>query len=225
MADDDHQAALVVEDPLVVDLLRVGTLPRDALAFSHQGLTDAGNLRLLLQVIDTVKERMIERQFDRLAVGEDFFDLVVEVGPFGLAPEVVNHQEAAVEQIPPESLDLVVHEFEVARFDQVDERISEQFGIGQFENAPVRIDLERRELLQTVRKVEIAVGKVGRPPTPASGRVVLDAHERKDILLERRIDLPRRHAIAVGRHDAGIPPLRMTNLHQADDGQQSHDQQ
>ena len=40
---------------------------------------------------------MFERQFERLAIGEDTFDLSIEVVPFPLTPEVVHHQEAAIE--------------------------------------------------------------------------------------------------------------------------------
>ena len=198
MANDGHHAALVVEDRPVMHFFGVFAFPGHAFKTAPLGNADARHLRLLLEVVHAVKYRVLQRQFDRFAVGEDAFDFVIEVVPFRFAPEVINHQEAAVLQIPSQRFDLVFGEFQTARFDHVDEGIIEQFRIGQLDDFAFGIDFQRRQLLQAIGKVQVAVGVVGRPPPPTAGRVVLDADEREDVVGELVVVLPVGNAVTFG---------------------------
>src|SRR5690606_14822087 len=108
--------------------------------------SDGGNLRLFGEVVDAMEDRVVEFEFDRLAFGKDTFDLLVEVGPFVFTPEVVDHEEPTVEEVTAERGDLGLVEVQPARFDHVDERVLEEFGIGEIQNSALGIDLERGEL-------------------------------------------------------------------------------
>src|SRR5258708_6998489 len=133
----------------------VGALPGDSRIAAVDGGVDAGDLRLFLQIVDAMEYRVLQRQLDRIAVGKDAFDLAVEVVPLVLAPEVVDHQEAAVQEVATQGGDFVVGECQLARLDQIKKRIVEQLGRSQIEDFALRIDLERSELLQSVGKVQI----------------------------------------------------------------------
>ena len=125
-----------------------------------------GTCGFSLRSIDAVEDLVVERQLHRLAVGEDALDLLVEVLPLVVAPEVVDHQEAAVEQVAAQGDDLLLREVQAARLDHVDEGIVEQPLVGQPQRDRIGVDLERRELLQPEGEVQVAVGPVGRPSPP-----------------------------------------------------------
>ena len=93
-------------------------------------------------------DRMLERQFDPLAVRENFSDFLGHALPFTFAPKIVHHQEAAVQQIFSQRGHLVVVERERARLDHVDEWVIGQIRVGQPKVAAVRINLDGSHLLQ-----------------------------------------------------------------------------
>jgi hypothetical protein len=150
---------------------------------------------------------------DRLAVGEHAAHFVRQVVPLVLAPEVVHHQEAAVEEIPPQAANFVVGEQHPPRLDEVDEGVVEQLRVGQLQHLVVGIDPHRSELLQAEGEIEIAVGKVGRPAAAPAviARAVADPHKGEDVFLEVLVLLPVGHAAAVVGIDpaaASSPALR-----------------
>ena len=199
MANDDHHPTFIVEDALVVDFASVIALPGNPLRTAVLCGSDAGHLRFLRQVVDAMKDRMLGRQFNRFAVREDAFDFRIEVEPFGFAPEVVHHHESAVHQITAQGFYFLGCKFQTTRFDHVDPWKIKQVGVGDLQHFAGGIDLQRRELLQSKAEVEITIGIVRRPASPAAVRVVAQSDEREDVVLEALVDFPFGNSIAVGR--------------------------
>src|SRR5262249_16977918 len=99
------------------------------------------------QIVDAMKNWMIERQFNRFALRKDLFHCFIQRVPFEFAPEIVNHQKSAVEQITTQGRDFIGSQNDPSRFNQVNEGILKQFGIRQPKDFSVWIDLQRRQLL------------------------------------------------------------------------------
>ncbi len=153
-ADDDHHAAFVVEDAVVMRAL-AAFFPELAL----QGGADAGHLRDFLQVEDGVKNRMVQRELDRLAVGENELHVLVDVFPLGRAPEIVEHEGSAVEQPGPQNGGFLFVQMHESGLDDVGERVVRELGIVDVERAGVRIDLQRGELMQAKGKFKSLSGE------------------------------------------------------------------
>ncbi len=83
-----------------------------------------------------------------------------------IPPEVVDHQEAAIEQILTQLRPFLRREREGSRLDDVDEGVVEEPLVGQLHIDWHGVDLERRQLLQTKREVQVAIGKIGEPSRP-----------------------------------------------------------
>jgi hypothetical protein len=71
-----------------------------------------------------MKDRIGARDVEDLSIGKDLLNLGLEIFPFIVTPEIVNHQEAAIEQVFPEDGHLEFLELEGARFDDVNKRIA-----------------------------------------------------------------------------------------------------
>ena len=89
----------------------------------------------------------------RFSIREDAFDVRVEILPFIFAPEVVHHQEAAVQQIAAQAGDFFVRQIHLAGFDHVEERIVEDRLVGEFDNLSMRIDFQGRQFMQASESV------------------------------------------------------------------------
>src|SRR6266704_2910321 len=121
---------------------------------------DVWNLRLFLEVEDAMKNRMIYCKVFRLAIGKNAFDLVVKDVVLFLAPEIVEHQKSSIDQIFAQNIHLLVGQKQPARLHDVDERIIEKPLIGQLEVNGTRVHLQRRNLLQAIRKIQVAVREI-----------------------------------------------------------------
>src|SRR5690606_11408444 len=95
VADDDHESAVIVKDPAVVNFLGVVAFVGE----SSLSVPDGGDLRLFFQVIDDVEDGVLDREVDGFAVWEDLLDVLIKKFPFLLTPEVVKHGEPTVEQV------------------------------------------------------------------------------------------------------------------------------
>ena len=87
------------------------------------------------------------------AVGKHFLHALLEAVPFRGAPEIVEHQKSAIEQVIAQSVSLLLAEIEAAGLDHVDEGIIGQLLIGQAEEQPIGIDLHRSHLLQAESEI------------------------------------------------------------------------
>ena len=76
-------------------------------------------------VADVVKDkhRMVERHIDHLPVGKQKPHLRIEIVPFPAAPEIVDDQEAAREQIRSQLLRHMRAHIQRAHFEHVKKRI------------------------------------------------------------------------------------------------------
>src|SRR5262249_21398249 len=132
---------------------------------------DAGDLRLLLELIDAMEDVMVEGELLGLILllREHPLDLAVENLPLVVSPEVVDHHEAAVEQITAQRRHFLIGEEQstLTRLDHVDERIVEEPFVGQLQADRFGIHLQRCELLEAEGEVQIAIREVG-GPTPTS---------------------------------------------------------
>ena len=77
---------------------------------------------------------MVERDIDGGEFGEDAFHLFGKGGPFAFAPEIVDHQKAAAEEIGSQGFGFVVGEPEVAAFGHVDEGKSFERVVAEFDD-------------------------------------------------------------------------------------------
>ena len=62
VANDYHQSPVVVEDAFVVDFLGVRAFPGPSAATAAPCGVDTGNLRLLLEIVNTMKDVVFQRQ-------------------------------------------------------------------------------------------------------------------------------------------------------------------
>src|SRR5688572_6134865 len=120
VADDDHEALFVIKNAFIMGRFSVGTLPGNASSPEVVPMVDAWNLRLGFERENTIENRVLDGQFDGFALREDAFDLLVKIVPLAVAPEIIDHHEAAVEQVPAQSGDLFRTEKKGARFNHVD---------------------------------------------------------------------------------------------------------
>src|SRR5229473_1699195 len=107
---DDHDAALVIENGADVHFpafLAVMIFPGDTVApavwvQAADALAVIRRLQLVerrrFDVKNTKKNRMVQGQVLELAFGKDALDFVLEVVPLFPAPEIIGHEDAAVEQ-------------------------------------------------------------------------------------------------------------------------------
>ena len=205
MGDEDHHAALVVEDALEVNVARVLAFPGDAVELAVGAAPDIRALHLVLLPLDVehaVEDGVLHLQFDGLALGEDALDFADEVRQLGLAPEVVHHEEAAVEEILPHDGNLLVREAQRADLDHVNPRIVEEVRVFDLEQSAERVHLQRGHLLEAVGEVQVRVGEVRAPAATTASAVavaaaVADAAEGERVLLEPRGVRPHRRLVTV----------------------------
>ena len=110
-----------------------------------------------------MKNFVLDRQLHNFPRWKHPLHLAREVGPLFLSPKIIDHQKAAGQQVFPQCLDFVLAEVQLARLDDVNERVLEQFVLGEIEHRALGIDLECGELLQAKRHVQVALRPVDRP--------------------------------------------------------------
>src|SRR5688500_5073842 len=141
---------------------------------------------------------MGQGKFLRLTVREHPPDLALEIAPLPLTPKIIHHEKTTTQQIPTKRGDFFVAELEIARLDEVDERIIEQLLVGYFQDLALRIDFERCHFLQTIGEVKLRVGIIRLPiarTAPAAGttiRTVANSDKGEDILGKSLVDFPQR---------------------------------
>src|SRR4051812_33957781 len=99
----------------------------------------------------------------------------MKVLPLGVAPEIVRHEKPTVEQILPENRHLLVVEREAAGFNHVNPRVTAEVFVLQPQKATVGTHPHRRDLLESIGKVKVAVRKVRMPESAfAIGRAIVN---------------------------------------------------
>ena len=120
----DHDTALVVVNAAPVRrlaarfLVAAQTLPAQAPL--------AGNQITVIQVVDYMKNRVVIRDLDNLPVGENHLHAFGEPAPFVGAPEIVEHKEAAAQQVLAQGRRLGGGQLPVPHFAGVDPGIVER---------------------------------------------------------------------------------------------------
>src|ERR1051326_363358 len=96
-----HHAALVVEDGAMVHHGGVRAFPGAMLGieFALRSEINVGHLALGLDAENALVERVVQGQLDEIPVRENFLHLLRHPRPFPFAPEIVQHQTAAVQPI------------------------------------------------------------------------------------------------------------------------------
>src|SRR5262245_16748720 len=98
-------------------------------------------------------EWVTQRQLGKLPIRKHSPEDTLDDHPRVLPPEVIEHQESAVEEILSQGNDFVLVQLEASRLDHVDEGMLEKILVRQPEKPSVGIHLHRRHLLQPVGKV------------------------------------------------------------------------
>ena len=109
---------------------------------------------------------MIHLQLEELALRENSLHLARKILPLLLAPKIVCHEESSVEKILAQGRNFVVLKFQCPRLHHVSPRVIEQARIGQVQHAAIRIDFQRSQLLEPIRKIQVTVGKIGEAIPP-----------------------------------------------------------
>ena len=78
-------------------------------------------------IVGHVKDRVVVRNFHRLAVRKDLVDSRHEAGPLAFIVEIVHHQEAAALEVFAQARRLRVGEHPIAHADRVQKRPVEDF--------------------------------------------------------------------------------------------------
>ena len=150
---------------------------------------------------------MLERNIFDGTFWKNAFHLMSKIRPLVFAPKVVDHQESATLKIVSQSDHFCLGKPHVARFDNVDERVLEQFLIGELQNFPVWIRLDRSQLLEPIREIQVCVRIIGSPfasSSPSTVAVITvsapsDTDERKDIARIGFVVFPQRNSATVIR--------------------------
>ena len=114
-----------------------------------------------------MKNRVFQWKGLGFPLRKNALELVVEIVPFRLAPEVVNHEKAAVVAIAAQAIDLLTAKRQAPRLHDVDEGMVEEFVVGQAHHGSIRIHLHRGHFVEPVREIQIRVGIIGRPTAAA----------------------------------------------------------
>ena len=167
---------------------------------------DGGDLRHLLDVHQRPEHRMVEGQVADGVLGrrQHAADLRLPVLPRGGAPEVVDPEEPALEQVVPELGDLRAAQPDGARVGGHDERAVEQLAVGERHHPvvrlapPVEAHLGRRQVREPEHQVDARVRVVGDPAH--AERLVADAAVHQ--LAEREVAVRHRGRGVAGGHVA-----------------------
>ena len=165
--DDDHQPAVVIEDPLDLRLVAVPLPRRAALR-----VADRGDLHDLLDVVHRVEDGVIERDVDDRVLRQHAADLGLEVRPFPGPPEIVDHEEPAREQVVAEPLGLRLAHVHVPDLESVEEREPAHVGVVEPDRVLCLVGVEVDEPLEDDQELAVGLGVVGGPGAPAVAAVV-----------------------------------------------------
>ena len=140
-------------------------------------------------------------------VGEHALHRVDEDLPFALAPEVVDHQEAAAVEILAQDLRFALVEQPLADLDGVQPRIVEHAVVDELDQpAAVAVDVDlrdvdAREAADALHDMELGVGVVRRPRAAAAAVVAAPAIRRVavDETREMKLGLRRRREPRIAR--------------------------
>ncbi len=158
MADGDHDAALVVADgaPLgLIAVLLVGA--------AGPNLLLAGNLHLVVDVVESMKDLVAALQVFDGAIGQHLAHAVHKVLPVLSAVKVVHHQEAALEQIFAQALGLVVGEGPGLHLHSVDPGIVEDFVGVERDDLLGGAAIDARQPVHGDEKLAVGLGIIARP--------------------------------------------------------------
>jgi hypothetical protein len=111
---------------------------------------------------------MVEAELYDGKLRQDPPDLVLEVLPLPAAPEVVDHQEAAGQQVAPKSVDLFRRKGHPPDFEGVEEGKPADAGIVEDHRVLAGIDVEIDQSLEHDQELAIGLGKVHRPRSTPS---------------------------------------------------------
>jgi len=113
-------------------------------------------------------------------IGKNRPQALEEVVPLALAVKVIDHQEAAAQQMLPHSTRLVFAERPVTDLDGIQPRVVEQLVAVRAHDVTVRMDVDARQPLDRLREVDLRGGIIGIPAAVAatSAAVIREARER-----------------------------------------------
>src|SRR5437899_5057378 len=104
-------------------LLCILSFPGDSRVLAFNSERKIRDLRFLFDVVIAVENWMLDRQLHRLLFGKDLLEFPRRLGPFPFAPEIVQHQKTAAQQIFPERGGFFLAEENPARLYDVNEWI------------------------------------------------------------------------------------------------------
>ena len=88
-----------------------------------------------------MKDGVFQRNVFPLAIGKNLLKFAFKAFPFLLAPKVIHHQKAAVEQIRSKGFAFFFFEVNTAGLNEIDKWIVEKPWISQFNDHAVRIGM------------------------------------------------------------------------------------
>src|SRR5687767_4532953 len=106
---------------------------------------------------------MVHGELGPGTTGQHASDFRLQVLPRHGAPEIVHEEYTSILEIVPQRGHFAVTQCQALDVLHVDEGMLSEIGTGELENAGVRIDFHRRELLEAMGEIEIGVGEIDDP--------------------------------------------------------------
>ncbi len=143
-----------------------------------------------------VQLKLLDRE-----IRENLFHLPVSVLPFVFAPKIIDHEEAAVEEVLAEYFRLRVQKVERAGFEGVEERVQLHRRIENRHDKRLRMHADGGHLLEAEGEIQVAVRIVG---CPLAVIFRSQPDEAEGVVGEARVVLPFRDAAAVLKYDGPL---------------------
>ena len=160
--DQNHQAAVVVEDATHVGYDAVILVGRTTV-LRAPALANVGHLYDAIDVVKHMKHGMFRRHLDDRTVGENQLHLRQELIPGPAAPEVVDNQETAGQQVISQRQRFRLGQRHRTDFDGVEQWKLPQPGIGQFDRIVRSVGIDDTEPFQGHQELVICFWIIDRP--------------------------------------------------------------
>src|SRR5581483_5889310 len=124
----------------------------------------AGHLITIIQIVDSMKDRIVIGNFNDSAVGKNPFHALVENTPVDSSPEVIAHEETAAQQVLAYSLGLGIRQIPLAHEHRIKPGIVEDVVfVLNIDRLFYRSHLESRPAPHSLKKMPVRARIIVRP--------------------------------------------------------------
>ena len=149
-----------------------------------------------------MKDLVVQRNLDDLAVGKDLADLAFKLRPLSESPEIVAMPEPTTEQIFPQAFCFFLLQFHLSDFDGIDVWKLKEVGIHDFHWVRLHVHLRVRQPLHTPHELVIGVPCIRHPRAEEIGQLIAQAMAMLEIRRYGRLSGPRPTAARIRVHQS-----------------------